>query len=216
MELKNAVAVCVISLFSATIVVLIARSLDSQAASQLQPQLTSIAEELRALRKQGGVAAAPDASATADNVNDGLVVYYFHSSARCPTCRSIEAQADEAVKTHFASQLDKGEVIWKIANYEHASVKPLAEQFKITMPVVVLVRMKNGQIEKWNRLDKVWALVGDKPAFAKYMREEIERMLSPEKKAKASNAEAPPPTIPVPNADDASAQDAPAVPIPQK
>ena len=47
MELKNAVAVCLISLFSATIVVLIARSLDSQAASQLQPQLTSIAEELR-------------------------------------------------------------------------------------------------------------------------------------------------------------------------
>ena len=47
MELKNAVAVCLISLFSATLVVLIARSLDSQAASQLEPQLASIVEELR-------------------------------------------------------------------------------------------------------------------------------------------------------------------------
>jgi hypothetical protein len=214
MDLKNAVAVCVISFFSATIVVLIARSLDSQAASQIQPQLTSIVEELRALRKQGGIAATADASANTDNVNDGLVVYYFHSSARCPTCRSIEAQADETVKTHFASQLDNGAVIWKIANYEHAAVKPLAEKFKIQMPVVVLVRMKGGEIEKWNRLDKVWALVGDKPAFAKYVREEIERMLPSEKKATANKGEAPPPAIPIPNADDASPKEAPAIPIP--
>ncbi|MFZ1935573.1 MAG: nitrophenyl compound nitroreductase subunit ArsF family protein [Thermoguttaceae bacterium] len=214
MELKNAVAVCLISLFSATIVVLIARSLDSQAASQLQPQLTSIAEELRALRKQGGSTVAADASATSDNVNDGLIVYYFHSSARCPTCRSIEAQADEAVKTFFASQLDKGEVIWKIANYEQAAAKPLAEKFKITMPVVVLVRMKDGQIEKWNRLDRVWALVGDKPAFAKYMRQQIEQMLPPVKKTDATKPAGPPPVIPVPSADDAPAKDAPAIPIP--
>ena len=48
MDLKNAVAVCLISLFSATLVVLIARALDSQAASRLEPQLASIVEELRA------------------------------------------------------------------------------------------------------------------------------------------------------------------------
>lgn len=50
MELKNAVAVCLISFFSATLVVLIARSLDNQAASRLEPRLTQIAEELHALR----------------------------------------------------------------------------------------------------------------------------------------------------------------------
>ena len=44
MELKNAVAVCLISLVSATLVVLIARSLDNQAASRLEPQLAQIAE----------------------------------------------------------------------------------------------------------------------------------------------------------------------------
>ena len=65
MDLKNAAAVCLISLFSATLVVLIARSLDSQAASRLEPQLASIVEELRALRSQGGIAAAPGASTKA-------------------------------------------------------------------------------------------------------------------------------------------------------
>ena len=170
MELKNAVAVCLISLFSATLVVLIARSLDSQAASRLEPQLASIVEELRALRGQGGIAAAPGAPTKAETVSDGLVVYYFHSNVRCPTCRSIESQAQETVQTHFASQLSDGEMVWKIVNYEQASAKPLADKFQIQMPVVVLAKMKDGKIEDWKRLDEVWAMVGDKPAFAKYVR----------------------------------------------
>ena len=105
MELKNAVAVCLISLFSATLVVLVARALDSQAASRLEPQLASIVEELQAIRKQGGIATSPGASTNSETAADGLVVYYFHSTTRCPTCQSIEAQAKDTVQTDFASQL---------------------------------------------------------------------------------------------------------------
>jgi len=211
MDLKNAAAVCLISLFSATLVVLIARALDSQAASQLEPQLTSIAEELRALRKQGGIAAVPGDAAAAETAGDGLVVYYLHSNTRCPTCRSIESQAKETVQTHFASQLSKGEVIWKIVNYEQAAGKPLAAKFEIQMPVVVLARMKDGKIEDWKRLDKVWATVGDKPAFTKYVRGEIDRMLVSEKPA---TPQAPGPTIPTPSTDVVPSQETPAIPIP--
>ena len=214
MELKNAVAVCLISLFSATLVVLIARSLDSQAAAQLEPQLTSIVEELRALRAQGGIAAAPGTPTKAETVSDGLVVYYFHSNVRCPTCRSIESQAQETVQTHFASQLSNGEVVWKIVNYEQASAKPLADKFQLQMPVVVLAKMKNGKIEDWKRLDEVWAMVGDNPAFTKYVRAEIERMLSPGKKSEAPIAQTPGPMIPTPSTDSAAAKDTPAIPIP--
>ena len=56
-----------------------------------------------------------------------------------------------------------------------AAAKPLAEKFEIQMPVVVLARMKDGQIEDWKRLDEVWALVGDKPAFTNMCEGEIER-----------------------------------------
>ena len=107
MDLKNAVAVCLISLFSATLVVLIARALDSQAASRLEPQLASIVEELQAIRKQGGIAASPGTAANTETAADGLVVYYFHSNTRCPTCQSIESQAKETVQTDFASQLSQ-------------------------------------------------------------------------------------------------------------
>lgn len=177
MELKNAVAVCLISLFSATLVVLIAKSLDSQAASRVEPQLAQIVEELRALRGQGGMAVMPGPTPV-EAVRDGLLVYYFHGNARCPTCRAIESQAKETVETQFASQLSDGKIVWKTVNYEQdAAGKPLAVQFEIVNPVVVLAKMKDGQVQDWRRLDQVWAVVGDKPAFVKYVQGEIEAML---------------------------------------
>ena len=177
MELKNAVAVCLISLFSATLVVLIARSLDLQAASRLEPLLAQIAEELQAIRKGGGIATVSGGATEGEAVDDGLMVYYFRSNTRCPTCRSIESQSHDTVQAEFASQLDSGEVIWKILNYEKPANAELTKRFEIQMPVVVLVRMKDGQIADWKRLDQVWALVGDKPAFREYVRGKIAGML---------------------------------------
>lgn len=178
MELKNALAVCLISMFSATLVVLIARALDLQAASRLEPQLVRIVEELEALRKQGGIAATPTTVQAEDVLADGLVVYYFHSNVRCATCRALESQTREAVNAGFASQLDSGEMVWKKLNYEEPAGADLAKQFEIQVPVVVLARMKDGQLGDWKRLDKVWALVDEKETFADYIDMEIRQMLA--------------------------------------
>lgn len=178
MELKNALAVCLISMFSATLVVLIARALDLQAASRLEPQLVRIVEELEALRKQGGIAATPTTVQSEDVLADGLVVYYFHSNVRCATCRALESQTREAVNAGFASQLDSSEMVWKKLNYEEPAGADLAKQFEIQVPVVVLARMKDGQLGDWKRLDKVWALVDEKETFADYIDTEIRQMLA--------------------------------------
>lgn len=178
MEFKNAVAVCLISLFSATLVVLIARSMDSQAASRLEPQLARIVEELEAIRSSGVIATSPAATAKGRSLRDGLIVYYFHSNTRCPTCQAIESQSHETVQADFASQLESEEMAWEVLNYDEPAASELATKFQIQMPVVVLARMKEGQIEAWNRLDRVWGLVGDKPAFAEYIHTEINQMLN--------------------------------------
>jgi hypothetical protein len=177
MDLKNAVAVCLISLFSATLVLLIARALDMQAASRIEPQLAQIVEELQALRKQGGLVAAPGTASESDAMDNGLMVYYFHGNMRCPTCRSIESQSHDTVHTDFASQLESGDMVWKILNYEEPAGADLGKKFEIQMPVVVLAQMAGGEIGEWRRLDKVWALVRDEPAFAEYIRSEINEML---------------------------------------
>lgn len=177
MELKNALAVCLISLFSATLVVLIARSLDSQAASRLEPQLARIVEELEAMRSAGGITTAGAAAVDSQSFGEGVVAYYFHSNTRCPTCRAIESQSHQTVMEEFAEELGSGELVWKTLNYEEPSGSELATRFEIQMPVVVLARMREGQIADWKRLDEVWALVGDKPAFAEYVRSEVRGVL---------------------------------------
>ena len=181
MELKNALTICLISLFSATLVMLIARSLDSQAASRLEPQLARIAEELEAIRSSGGLVASSGAQADSQSLSEGLLVYYFHGNTRCPTCRSIESQSHETVEGEFSEEMKSGELAWKMLNYEESSGTELATQFEIQVPVVVLAQMQNGEIKDWKRLDQVWALVGDKPAFAQYVRTEIRGMLDASK-----------------------------------
>lgn len=216
MELKNAAAVCLITLFSATLVVLIARSLDMQLASQLEPQLTQIAEELRAIREAGGMASTGDVASDDESVQDGVVVYYFHGNTRCPTCRSIESQSLNTVVEDFAPQMDSGEVIWKILNYEKPSGEPLAKQFDVQTPVVVLVRMEAGQMADWKRLDKVWALVGDPPVFREYVRDEIAAMLGSDEPPAAPSEDVL--TIPIPDVelnDLPLPSDAGSIPIPQ-
>jgi len=183
MELKNAAGVCLISFFAATLVVLIARWMDNRTADRLEPHLAAIAEELRAMRRQGPPAAAPSESRPEEPIaadpDTGLIVYYFHGKTRCPTCRAIESQAREVVQSHFADELSAGKLVWKEVNYESPAGAKLKDAFDVHISVVVLALMKDGQIERWTRLDRVWAVVGDKPAYEKYVREEIEKMLQP-------------------------------------
>ena len=201
MDMKNALAVCLISFFSATLVVLLARALDLQAAGQVESQLAAIVEELQAIRKQGGIAAAPDGAADVQPVGDGLMVYYLHGNQRCPTCESIESQSRETVRSDFATQLASGEVVWKVLNYDKPAGKKLAAEFEVSDPVVVLARMKNGQVEQKERLDRVWTLVGDKRAFAEYIRDEIGKMLEAMSEPPPDETNGDVPNIPVPEND---------------
>jgi hypothetical protein len=199
MEFKPAAAICLIALFSAALVVLIARALDMQAASRIEPQLAEIVKELRALRKSGGVPAGDAAEKPA--IEDGLMVYYFHGAARCPTCRTIESQTYETVITDFSSPLEKGEIAWEVVDYDQSAGKTLAEKFQVSTASVVLAKMKSGKIENWSRLDQVWVLVGDKPAFAQYIRDEIKKMLEPAKKQAPASTSEDATSVPVPEED---------------
>jgi hypothetical protein len=209
MDLKNAVAVCLISLFSATLVLLIARALDLQTASRLEPQLERIAEQLEAIRAQGGIVVGDSNAASPETLQDGLMIYYFHGNTRCPTCEAIESQSHEVVKTDFSAELETGEVTWKTTNYEQPAGEELSEKFEVLSPVVVLAKMKDGQIDAWRRLDRVWGLVDEPPAFADFVRTEIRQMLdSAGAQDDPTPPDNPPLDIPIPS-------DPPDIPVPE-
>lgn len=208
MDLKNAVAACLIALFASTLVVLIARALDLQAASRLEPQLAKIVEELQAIRKQGGIAAAPGEGSARESGDNALMVYYFHG-VRCPTCRAAESNARATLEAEYAPQLKSGEVVWKVLDYmKDPTAKELAKDFSVTASTIVLVRMKDGAIDVWNRLDRLLALAQDKPALSAYLQGEMEKMLKPPEREPAPATERGAPDIPLPGAH------APPIPVP--
>lgn len=202
MDLKNAAAVCIISLFSATLVLLIARALDLGTASRLEPQLAKIVEELEAIRKAGGIAPSPGEEFAGQPADDALMVCYFHG-VRCATCRAAESNALDTLRAHYASQLKGGQVVWKVLDYmKDPTAAQMAKDFKVTTSTIVLVKRKGGQMDVWNRLDRVLALAEDKPALSMYLQEEIDKMLEP---AAAAPAEPPPVALP---------EGTPAIPVP--
>lgn len=213
MNLKNAVAVCLLSFFSATLVVLIARALDLQAASRLEPQLVRIVEELEAIRKQGGIGATPGSAGGTGAVEDGLMVYYFHSNDRCVTCRALEAYSYATVEADFGPELKSGAVVWKVLNYDKPAGEELKKKFDIQNPVIVLARMQDGQIADWKRLDKVWglAVLGDENGLMEEVREGIREMLKTADQAPAAGPESDVSEVPVPGE---SPSESPAAPDP--
>jgi len=180
-ELKNALAVCLISLFSATLVVLIARSLDSQAASKIEPQLAKISEELQALRQEMRTTPLPgqqhQASQTKPTADNALIVYYFHG-IRCATCRAAEKNALAALQSHYAKEFAQGTMVWKVLDYgSDPTAKTMAQDFGVTTSTIVLAKQKDGELDQYNRLDRTLALAKKRDALAKYLQSEIDSML---------------------------------------
>ncbi|MDZ7820325.1 MAG: hypothetical protein U5N26_00105 [Candidatus Marinimicrobia bacterium] len=54
----------------------------------------------------------------------------------------------------------------------------LAKQFEVAASCVVVARIRDGRIEDHQRLDEVWTLIGDPPAFNTYIRTAIDRYLN--------------------------------------
>lgn len=110
--------------------------------------------------------------------HDGLIVYYFHSNIRCATCQKIESNAEQAIASRFADELASGDISWRVVNYESPENAHFALEYEIAAPTVVLVRREAGQNSQWRSLSRVWELVGDKSAFADYVEQEAEILLT--------------------------------------
>ncbi len=98
-------------------------------------------------------------------------IYYFHGSYRCATCRRIEAYAHEAVTGAFAADLAAQKLEWQAVNVDEAANRHFVEDFKLYTRSLVVVDAKDPK--RFKVLERVWELVRDKPAFRKYVEQEI-------------------------------------------
>ena len=115
---------------------------------------------------------ATPAAATATSAPSGqTLVYYFHGTVRCATCRTIEAYAREAVTDAFAADLEARRIGWQALNVDEPANQHFVRDFQLYTRSVVVVDARNPK--RFKVLERVWELVRDKPAFQKYVEQEI-------------------------------------------
>jgi len=76
----------------------------------------------------------------ADNNSDKIEAYYFHFTARCVTCNTIEARTKENLENLYPNQVKQGLITFQSINLDEASNKTLAKKLKVAGQALLLVK----------------------------------------------------------------------------
>lgn len=102
-----------------------------------------------------------------------IIAYYFHPTARCPSCINIENFTREVVETMFKKENKSGLISFKQLNIEDSLNEHYIDDYKLEFSSVILAKFINNKQVKWKNLEHVWKYSGDKDSFFKYMKIEI-------------------------------------------
>ncbi len=107
-----------------------------------------------------------------------VVAYYFHLTARCTTCRTIESYSREVIEQRFARDITKGRLEYKMVNVQLPENRHFVKDYQLFTKSLVLVRFENGKQAEYKVLNDTWELVGDKKAMQAYVEREVRGYLS--------------------------------------
>ncbi|MBN2521626.1 MAG: hypothetical protein JXB24_00050 [Bacteroidales bacterium] len=75
-----------------------------------------------------------------DNNSDKIEAYYFHFTARCTTCRTIEARAKENLESLYPDHFKLGLMTFQSLNLEEAPNKAIAEKLGVSGQTLLIVK----------------------------------------------------------------------------
>jgi len=105
------------------------------------------------------------------------IVYYFHSNIRCETCNKLEKFTIEAVKKHFSKEIDESRIELKIINIDEVENERFIKKYDLYMQTLILSKIIDGKEIKYEILDQIWDLVGNKEKYFLYIKNEINDFL---------------------------------------
>lgn len=71
---------------------------------------------------------------------DNIEAYYFHFTARCITCNTIEAKAKENLETLYPGQFKNGLISFRSVNLDEPSGRQLAQKLKVSGQALLIIR----------------------------------------------------------------------------
>lgn len=107
--------------------------------------------------------------------SDGVVVTYFTSDVRCPSCFQIESLSRQTVERDFGDDLRAGRVVFRAINVDQPANKHFVEEYQLVSKTVVVSSREDGQETHWTNLQEVWLKLGDEADFTRYVGDEIRK-----------------------------------------
>jgi hypothetical protein len=108
---------------------------------------------------------------------DRVLVMYFHRTERCPTCQKMGDYAMEAVKSGFAGQIQAGTVEFHFVDFENPKNAAVAKGYRIEDPALVVAKIRDKKVTAYRDLNDIWTNVGNKPAFVRYVKDQVASFL---------------------------------------
>jgi hypothetical protein len=120
---------------------------------------------------------SPLRQAAVKSHNAKVVVYYFHGTFRCTTCRTIEKYSHDAIQQYFSKELGNGKLEFRPVNVEESENRNFIQDYQLFSKALVLSLVTDGKEAKWKNLADIWTLVKDKDKFFQYVKNEVEEFL---------------------------------------
>ncbi len=108
-----------------------------------------------------------------------VLVTYFTSNVRCPTCLKIEKLTKESLQKAFSKELASKEVVFQTLNFDKPENKHFVKDYQLAFKTVVISDLQKGKEVKWSKYDKVWNLVNTPEQFEAYLTDGINKYLKP-------------------------------------
>jgi tRNA isopentenyl-2-thiomethyl-A-37 hydroxylase MiaE len=109
---------------------------------------------------------------------DALMVYAFHGTRQCETCKHMKAYTKSTLDKYFKSELKSGAIVYQVVDVDNEANYKLAEKFEATGTALMIDKVKNGKdnIEDWSDFAFEYAN-GDQKAFELELKKMIEAQL---------------------------------------
>lgn len=126
---------------------------------------------LRELRSTDGVEREEIASTSPK----AAIIYYFHGHTRCDTCLAIEQRTADVVRSQFAEDIARGQLVHVSLDFDEPRYRHYREKFILSFGAVVVAHPGDGE---WECLNDVWSLIEGEPSeFDRYVADGIRRHL---------------------------------------
>ncbi len=108
--------------------------------------------------------------------SDGVVVTYFTTNVRCPSCRQIEQLTREAVDSRASAS---GQVVrFRLINTDEPNNQHYIDDYRLVSKTVIVATLRGGKETQWRNLQDVWLKLDDHEDFRQYVVGAIESALN--------------------------------------